>query len=207
MNRQMKRIVYHLLLFSTLVTSALQAQSVAPSTEALQASMADTDSIAYSSSASQHLLRGTLNAAPLIGIGLIQTLHNKQVRTIRHEYTPHFRHHFDDYLQFAPLATQLGLRLSGVEGRSKSVWEAATADVVATATMLAITSAIKYTARVQRPDGSARNSFPSGHTAMAFTSAALLSMEYGDRYPWLTPASYGLASLTGLGRISIIGIG
>ena len=36
---------------------------------------------------------------------------------------------------------------------------------------------------------------------MAFTSATLLSLEYGERYPWLPPVSYGLASITGLGRI------
>lgn len=33
---------------------------------------------------------------------------------------------------------------------------------------------IKYTAQVDRPDKSARNSFPSGHTAVAFMGAEFL---------------------------------
>lgn len=189
-----------LLLLSVLSTGSLHAQKT-ETNQLLQQESALTDSLSPTQHAHQLLLHGTLQAAPLVGIGLLQTIHNEEIRTIRYGHYPNFRHHFDDYLQFAPLAAQLGLRIAGVEGSSRSVWQTFTADIAATTAMLAVTSAIKYTARVKRPDGSSRNSFPSGHTAMAFTSAALLSLEYGERYPWMTPVSYGLASLTGLGRI------
>lgn len=189
-----------LLLLATLSISSIHAQE-ADTSQSIQPEPPRTDTLTPARRAYQLLLQGTLNAAPLVGIGLLQTIHNEQIRTIRYGHYPQFRHHFDDYLQFAPLVAQLGLKLSGVEGSSGSVWQTVTADVAATTAMLAITSAIKYTARVKRPDGSARNSFPSGHTAMAFTSATLLSLEYGERYPWIAPVSYGLASVTGVGRI------
>ena len=160
-----------LLLLSVLSAGSLHAQKT-ETNQLLQQASALTDSL---SPAQQLLLHGTLQAAPLVGIGLLQTIHNEEIRTIRYGHYPNFRHHFDDYLQFASLAAQLGLRIAGVEGSSRSVWQTFTADIAATTAMLAVTSAIKYTARVKRPDGSSRNSFPSGHTAMAFTSAAFLS--------------------------------
>ena len=149
----------------------------------------------------KQLLHGVKMAAPIVGAGFLQTLNNQYVRELRFAYYPRFRHRYDDYLQFVPLAGQLGLRLAGVRGVTDNLLQMASADAVASLTMLALTSAIKYTARVERPDGSSRNSFPSGHTTMAFTSAELLNIEYGDRFPWLRPISYTVATATGVGRL------
>ncbi len=92
-------------------------------------------------------LRSTLRmTVPLVSLGLIQSLHNKDIRALRNGYIPTFRHHYDDYLQFAPMAVQLGMSFGGLQGVSRSPWQALTADAFATATMLALTSAIKYTA-------------------------------------------------------------
>ena len=197
----MNKKAYPLALLSLLTALPSEAQSVADTLSYTATTAYRPDTLSNAQKTNQLLLQGALSAAPLVGIGVMQNIHNEQIRTIRYGHYPHFRHHYDDYLQFAQLAAQLGLRFAGVEGTSKSPWQVLTADAAATATMLAVTSAIKYTARVRRPDGSSRNSFPSGHTAMAFTSATLLSLEYGERYPWLPPVSYGLASITGLGRI------
>ena len=149
----------------------------------------------------KQLLHGVKMAAPIVGAGFLQTLNNQYVRELRFAYYPRFRHRYDDYLQFVPLAGQLGLRLAGVRGVTDNLLQMASADAIASLTMLALTSAIKYTARVERPDGSSRNSFPSGHTTMAFTSAELLNIEYGDRFPWLRPISYTVATATGVGRL------
>lgn len=151
--------------------------------------------------ANKALTQGLLEASPLIGIGLLQNLQNETIRELRFGYAPRFRNHYDDYLQFAPLAVQIGMRLGGIQGVTESPWQMLTADAVASASVLAITSAIKYTARIERPDGSSRNSFPSGHTTMAFASATLLNLEYAERYPWLPAVSYGAASLAGVGRL------
>lgn len=122
---------------------------------------------------------------PLIGMGIGYNLYNNLVRDVRRSHTPWFRYRYDDYTQFAPLVAQLGLRMVSVEGESKSWCKMLTADAFATTTMLGVVTATKYLTQVARPDGSANNSFPSGHTAMAFTAATLLHLEYGERYPRL----------------------
>lgn len=68
--------------------------------------------------------------------------------------------------------------------------------------MTAAVQVLKHAAHVLRPDSSAYNSFPSGHTAQAFAAAALLSEEYGYRYKWVPYLSYGLASTVGILRIA-----
>ena len=53
-----------------------------------------------------------------------------------------------------------------------------------------------------RPDGSTRNSWPSGHTATAFVGATILHKEYGlTRSPWYSVAGYGVATATGVMRV------
>lgn len=160
------------------------------------------DSIAreagFEGSPMHHAFRSGL---PLIGIGLGYNLYNSHVRDIRQAYVPKFRHHFDDYTQFAPLAVQLGLRLAKVGGSSRSLRQMLLGDLFASGAMLIVVSTTKELTAVQRPDGSSRNSFPSGHTAMAFTSATLLHLEYGARYPWLSSLAYAAASAAGVGRI------
>ena len=146
----MNKKAYPLALLSLLTALPSEAQSVADTLSYTTAATYRPNTLSNAQKTNQLLLQGALSAAPLVGIGVMQNIHNEQIRTIRYGHYPHFRHHYDDYLQFAPLAAQLGLRIAGVEGTSKSPWQVLTADVAATATMLAVTSAIKYTARVRR---------------------------------------------------------
>lgn len=53
---------------------------------------------------------------------------------------------------------------------------------------------LKSVTKVERPDGSARNSFPSGHTAMAFMGAELLRREFWEVSPWIGVAGYVVAA-------------
>ncbi|MDR1595298.1 MAG: phosphatase PAP2 family protein, partial [Prevotellaceae bacterium] len=53
----------------------------------------------------------------------------------------------------------------------------------------------------ERPDGSDRFSFPSGHTATAFVAAEFLHQEYGDKSVWISIGGYGMASLIGVARV------
>ncbi|MDO4691941.1 MAG: phosphatase PAP2 family protein [Porphyromonadaceae bacterium] len=147
------------------------------------------------------LLKSMGRALPALAIGIGYNLYNQEVRRLRMAHVPSFRNRYDDYMQFAPLAAQLGMRLWGIEGSSHSLGQMVLADAIASASMLAIVYTTKTATAILRPDGSSYNSFPSGHTAMAFTSATLLHQEYGARYPWLSVLSYTAASASGIGRV------
>lgn len=108
--------------------------------------------------------------------------------------------HVDDWLQYAPVASLFAARLCGVAGAhgfGQQVWRSALSYTL----VFAVTQPAKYGLVKLRPDGSAHNSFPSGHTATAFAGAELLRQEYGARLPWLCVAGYAVATLTGVLRI------
>ena len=107
----------------------------------------------------------------------------------------------DNYLQFAPVAAILGLELAGVKSRNDLInqWS-----IMAKSELLmtAIVFSMKYVLHDTRPDGSADNSMPSGHSAQAFVSATLLDMEYRDTSPWISVAGYLCAASTGFLRVA-----
>ena len=95
----------------------------------------------------------------------------------------------------------VGLKLAGVEGRSS--WPRLFASSLASYGIMAgFVNGIKYTASELRPDGSTRNSWPSGHTATAFVGATILHKEYGlTRSPWYSIGGYTVATATGVMRV------
>lgn len=62
--------------------------------------------------------------------------------------------------------------------------------------------ALKNTFKEERPDKSDQLSFPSGHTAIAFTNAALLYYEYKDSNIWYASSGYLFAAATGVLRVA-----
>ncbi|OCW75256.1 phosphatase PAP2 family protein [Elizabethkingia anophelis] len=123
----------------------------------------------------------------------------EQIRENRNRYLPNFKVPYDDYLQYTPALAVYGLKLAGVKGRN-NIGRATLSYATSLAIMAILVNSIKYTAKVERPDGSKRNSFPSGHAAMAFTNAAFLDKEYGLVNPAYSIAGYSAATFTGLGR-------
>lgn len=122
---------------------------------------------------------------------------NTKIRLIK----TNFHNEIDNYTQYVPLALTIGMKIAGVESRSD--WPRFWASSAASAAIMAgLVNGIKYTASEMRPDGSTRNSWPSGHTATAFLAATILHKEYGlTRSPWYSVGAYTLATATGVMRV------
>ena len=122
------------------------------------------------------------------------------IHELRNTSIPTFRYTYDDYLQYLPAMVMIGMKIGGYEGLSS--WnKMLAADALSCGIMAAAVNSIKYTVRRPRPDGSANNSFPSGHTATAFMTATMLYKEYGWKSPWISIGSYSIAAVTGVSRI------
>ena len=135
-------------------------------------------------------------------LGFVEPIKNSryEVRDFLNEWRGDHRVRVDDYLQYVPLASVYGLSLLGVEAKHNYVdrtLELATSYLA----LGAIVNGIKYTVREPRPDGSANNSFPSGHTATTFMGAELVRIEYGEEHPWFAVGAYTLATATGALRV------
>lgn len=106
----------------------------------------------------------------------------------------------DNYMQYAPAAAVYGLNLAGVKGKHNFKDRTiiyATSQLVSAALVLPT----KHLVKEERPDGSNRFSFPSGHTATAFSSAHFMFREYKDTNLWLSLSGYPVAAATGIYRI------
>ena len=135
-------------------------------------------------------------------LGFVEPIRNSryEVRDFLDEWRGEHRTAIDDYLQYVPLASVYGFSLLGADAKHNYVYrtlELATSYIA----LGAIVNAIKYTVREPRPDGSANNSFPSGHTATTFMGAELVRIEYGEEYPWLAVGAYTIATATGALRV------
>lgn len=136
---------------------------------------------------------------PLIVGGVVMQAYDSDFRRLRNGYSRSFRHDYDDWLQYAPAGAMVALKACGVRGRSS--WGRMLVSDAFSAGLMAIgVNSLKYSCRVMRPDGSSRNSFPSGHTATAFMAATMLHKEYGHRSPWYSIGGYTVATVTGVTR-------
>lgn len=127
-------------------------------------------------------------------------LSNYEIREERNEKFLRFSNHADDYLQYAPAAATLILSISGVKGRHNLPNQVAL--LIKSEMLMAITvQSLKYTVGEARPDTGQKNSFPSGHTAQAFTVATFLSKEYGYKSIWISIGAYTAASTVGVFRM------
>jgi hypothetical protein len=148
---------------------------------------------------------GTVPAV-FIGYGLSVRGNNRvivsstDVAAWRSENYSAFRTHADDILVYVAPTVAFSTRLCG--GKTKSGFKH---QVLKCALSIALTNAIlqplKYTTTVLRPDGSTRNSFPSGHTAASFAGAEFMFQELKTINPWIASLGYPVAASVGAMRI------
>ena len=144
------------------------------------------------------VFRATIVPAVLIGYG-ISTINNhgfyssydakKDIRNVFGSY----HNHIDNYLQFAPYLEIGGVLLAGVESRNDRV-NLGLLVLKSELIMLSSVYVVKSLTAIQRPDSSANNSFPSGHTAQAFLAASIVHNEFRDKSQWYGIGAYTLAT-------------
>lgn len=151
-------------------------------------------------------LKSAIIPAAFITYGFLSlgpnSLHKIDINTkteLREDH-PGFITKIDNYLQYSPAAAVYVLNAAGVKGqnnfRDRSFIYAITT-VISSAAVLSLKSITK----VERPDGSGNNSFPSGHTTTAFAAAAFLQHEYKNVSPRYGIAGYAAATATGVIRL------
>lgn len=106
----------------------------------------------------------------------------------------------DDYMQYSPMLAVYGLNLFGLKGKH-SFKDRTIILGMAYAIQATMVHSMKFAFKEKRPDGNARNSFPSGHTATAFMGAQYLYEEYKTVKPWIGYVGYAVATVTGYLRI------
>jgi len=148
----------------------------------------------------RHLIAPTI----FIGYGIVSLESDglKQLNfSTRDELGEHQPKHItlDNYTQYAPAAMVYGLNAVGIKGkhnfRDRTIIYA-TSQLISAAFVLPL----KHIVKEERPDGSNNLSFPSGHTATAFSSAQFMFREYKDTNFWLSISGYSLAVFTGVYR-------
>lgn len=142
--------------------------------------------------------------AILIGYG-VASLKTTPLRQLNHSTKYEIFEHrpnpirLDNYTQYLPAVMVYGLNAAGIKGEHNT-----TDRTLIYATSQLITASIvlplKHFTGEERPDGSNKLSFPSGHTATAFASAQFMYREYRNKNLLLSLSGYPLAIFTGAYR-------
>lgn len=104
----------------------------------------------------------------------------------------------ETYIQYVPAVTDLCLGFCGVQPKHNAAGRAIELGIAYGCEIVAVNLILKNCVREERPDGRSFNSFPSGHTAMAFVGAELVRKEYG--WTWGAGA-YAVAASVGVLRV------
>ncbi|MDR2927778.1 MAG: phosphatase PAP2 family protein [Cytophagaceae bacterium] len=180
-------------------TLAISAQN---DTEMINQPVVDTDK----STVNKFTYKSLIIPATLISYGVLT---RNSERLVQFDYDvrgfaqqrTNFTTQVDDFLQYTPSAAVFALDWCGVKAknsfRDRFIVMATSALIMGGTVYITKTST-----KVLRPDGSTRNSFPSGHTATAFTGAHVLFKEYKEVSPWIGVAGYAAATVTGMMRIT-----
>lgn len=124
---------------------------------------------------------------------------NFSTRTEINEHQP-AQMNLDNYTQYFPAVMVYGLNAIGIPGkhnlRDRTIIYASSQLISA-----AFTMPLKYLVKEERPDQSNTLSFPSGHSATAFSSAQFMFREYKDTNFWLSLSGYPFAIFTGVYRM------
>lgn len=149
-----------------------------------------------------NLLKKSILPASLIGVGLIinkSTFEKTFQKDIRNSVGTNYRTNIEDYLTFAPVAQMYIADIAGV--KSKNHWfDQGKYLFISNLFSVGITELIKKSNHKLRPNG-LPDSFPSGHSTVAFTNATVLYHEFYNTSPILAYSGYAFATTVGTFRM------
>jgi PAP2 superfamily len=162
------------------------------------------DSIAATKNQEKLSYKQFIAPAALITAGtlLLNTALNDDLQSNANDFFGEdFHTSADNYLQLVPVAQIYLGKTFGF--KPKNDFQHQTINIViANAIMGTVVFGLKHAVKEERPDQSDNLSFPSGHTATAFTNAALLYYEYKDSNLWYASSGFLFATATGILRIA-----
>ena len=164
---------------------------------------AQQDTIHVKKIPKESLLKKALIPTTFILSGMIlnktQTEKNWQ-RDIRNKVGNDYGNSIDDYLQYVP---HVQVYIGDIVGiRAKNHWFDQTKNIFISSLLTGVViQSFKRGIGKERPDASNSHSFPSGHTATAFTGATVLYYEYKDSSPAYAYSGYLFATATGSLRV------
>ncbi|MES2486890.1 MAG: phosphatase PAP2 family protein [Bacteroidota bacterium] len=165
---------------------------------------AQADSLIIAPIKRHSFLTQSIIPTTLIGAGILIN-RTRFEKTVNKETEGLFRKDFhttaDDYMRYAPIAEMYIADLAGV--KAKNHWFDQTKNLAISVVVTDfIVHQIKKATQKTRPNGAElAHSFPSAHSALAFTNATVLFEEFRDSSPLLAYSGYGFATATGTLRL------
>lgn len=143
--------------------------------------------------------------AILVGYGIVG-LESHTQKDLNSSTNNELREHIDEKLsiddisQYSQFLSVYTLNAAGIKGKNNLKDRTV---ILGTAYLImgATVNILKNTAPEARPDGTANNSFPSGHTATTFMGAEFLFQEFKDESLWYGISGYAIAAGTGFFRM------
>lgn len=167
-------------------------------------SNAQLDSIHLKSTSKKSFFKKIILPTSLIVSGAFITekiLETNLQKDIRNGAGMDFSTTLDDYLRYAPMAELAIANIIGLQSKNHWFDQAKNLFIIDLAS-LAIVRPLKSIVKRSRPNNMyIYNSFPSGHTTLAFSNATLLYYEYIDHHPVFAYSGYVFATATGALRV------
>ncbi len=148
------------------------------------------------------IIKQSILPVSLITVGSIisgSTFEKNFETNLRDAVGNNYEFRIDNYLQYAPIVEMYIADIAGV--KSKNHWFDQTKYLLISNILTAgIVHELKFVTGKTRPNGGKR-SFPSGHTALAFTNATVFYHEFIDSSPALAYSGYLFSATTGVFRM------
>lgn len=163
---------------------------------------AQTDTTFAESKKSNSIIKKSILPVTLIltGVALNNSAFEKQfTKDVRNKVGNDFEFKIDDYIQYVPTIQMYGADMIGIP--SKNHWFDQTKYLaISHLANAVIVLSLKIGINKTRPNNGP-HSFPSGHTATAFTSATVLFQEFKDSSPIVAYSGFAFSTTTGAFRI------